>query len=459
MVALYTPRKPLRLRLHKSIPRGQRLRLRLPAPVLGGIYSTALGYLNWRHLEAGRRFLTRQLRRAPVRVRVRLTQPLTAKSRQARMGKGKGKFRGWVGFTRPGTLLYDVGSTTRSTWRNHPTAATRLSATFPFERIHHKFGYGVRVVRTRPLRLRRRLPHLVGYGEGSALAERLTPPRRRQPEIHFPPHQTLTRSRPLHPFLGVLGEMDPFPAPAPGEGGEEGVFRRLGEEGLPAVVHPSDPLPLPLSRRLGRTLGGLRAPHWRPRRPLLLRLLRRLVGLLPPEAEGDPTLPLLERLYRTLRQLLRRLRRGRTQLRNEEQWADAHRWLAANLATLRLEPLPPREARLRVAHRREEGLRWPLGNHWYLVPDAPSPLLLHWRMGVVKTRTRTILLPPEGEEREGVDWFLSSSDEGGRGVADEEEEEGEEGEEEEEEEEEEPAEVRGVEGGPESWSLHDPSSP
>jgi|JI8StandDraft_2_1071088.scaffolds.fasta_scaffold396909_1 ribosomal protein L16/L10AE len=94
MSILYTPRRPRRLRLHKSIPRGRRLQRIRPAGSLGNIYATGFGSLTWRRLEAGRRLLTRQLRRSKVRVRTRLTQPLTAKSKNARMGKGKGKLRG-----------------------------------------------------------------------------------------------------------------------------------------------------------------------------------------------------------------------------------------------------------------------------------------------------------------------------------------------------------------------------
>jgi ribosomal protein L16/L10AE len=44
-------------------------------------------------VEAGRRFITRQMRRARVYRKVALTQPITAKSSKARMGKGKGKFK------------------------------------------------------------------------------------------------------------------------------------------------------------------------------------------------------------------------------------------------------------------------------------------------------------------------------------------------------------------------------
>jgi ribosomal protein L16/L10AE len=94
MGLLYTPRRPKRLRLHKSIPRGRRLGRIRPAGSMGNLYATGFGVLSWRRLEACRRLLTRQLRRSKVRVRSRLTQPLTAKSKHARMGKGKGKLRG-----------------------------------------------------------------------------------------------------------------------------------------------------------------------------------------------------------------------------------------------------------------------------------------------------------------------------------------------------------------------------
>jgi len=393
MVVLYTPRKPSRLRLHKSIPRGQRLRLALPPQALGGIYATSLGYLNWRHLEAGRRFLTRQLRRARVKVRVRLTQPLTAKSRQARMGKGKGKFRGWVGFTRPGTLLYEVGSTNRQTWRSHPSAATRLSGTFPFERIHHKFGYGVKVLRQRPLRQRRSDSLGRGYGEGSALGERIDPDRRRLPELPFPPHQSLHRSRPTHPLLRRLGKADPLP-PVGG-----GMLTRLGREGLPTAVHPSAaPASPPLQRRLGRLVGGLRLRSWQRRRRVFLELLRRLELRLPSTAAPEPSSVRLVRLYRSLRQLLRGLRLQRHRLREGEEAAEAYDWMTRYPEELR--PLPGAEGRALVAQLRDEALEQPLGGHWYFLHQPQRTLLLHWRALLLKLRRRRVISSLEPGEEE-----------------------------------------------------------
>ena len=173
MATLYVPRKPKRFRVHKSIPRGG-LRLRSPrftaSPAL--VVASGHGQLNWRHLEAGRRFLVRQVRRSRVRVLAHLGQPLTAKSKQARMGKGKGKLRGWVAYVRPGTALYEVGPTGRRSWTHHVNPATRLRGRFPFERVAYKFSYGVQIRRRTLLTRRHRLakPCRPGYGLGTGLS-------------------------------------------------------------------------------------------------------------------------------------------------------------------------------------------------------------------------------------------------------------------------------------------------
>jgi large subunit ribosomal protein L16 len=90
---LFSPRKFRSQRLHKSPPKGLRLvQRRLPLGY-SGIGAADYGHLTWRVVEAGRRFITRQMRRARVYRRVALTQPITAKSSKSRMGKGKGKFK------------------------------------------------------------------------------------------------------------------------------------------------------------------------------------------------------------------------------------------------------------------------------------------------------------------------------------------------------------------------------
>lgn len=93
MSNLFSPRKFRSQRLHKTPPKGLRLvQRRLPLGY-SGIGAADYGHLTWRVVEAGRRFITRQMRRARVYRRVALTQPITAKSSKSRMGKGKGKFK------------------------------------------------------------------------------------------------------------------------------------------------------------------------------------------------------------------------------------------------------------------------------------------------------------------------------------------------------------------------------
>ena len=75
-----------------------------------GIQSQGFGTITGRQLESGRRFLTRRLlRKSKVWRRVTITQPLTQKPKLARMGKGKGKFKTWIGYVKPGTILYEMG--------------------------------------------------------------------------------------------------------------------------------------------------------------------------------------------------------------------------------------------------------------------------------------------------------------------------------------------------------------
>lgn len=153
MSQLYSPRKPAYLRVHKNPMQGQRTSQKLKFGV-SGVFATTYGYLHWRNIEAGRRFMTRQLKRAKVWIKVRLTQPITAKSKQSRMGKGKGKFKGWVGFVRPGTPLYEMGTTNKAAITEHRSPFTRMTGIFPFERLHQKLAFGIKVIRSQPKRKR-----------------------------------------------------------------------------------------------------------------------------------------------------------------------------------------------------------------------------------------------------------------------------------------------------------------
>lgn len=146
MSLLYTPANPRSTRVHQRPVVGCRTRVSLQRSI-AAVFATDFGNLNWRHLESGRRRLTRTMRRARVWIRARLTQPLTAKGKQSRMGKGKGKLRGWTGYVRPGTLLYELSSTARTAQAEHPSRHTRATGEFPYGDVARKLPFGVKVVR------------------------------------------------------------------------------------------------------------------------------------------------------------------------------------------------------------------------------------------------------------------------------------------------------------------------
>ena len=74
------------------------------------IESCQFGVVTPKQLEAGRKFIVRNLsRRAKLWRFTSVTQPLTKKSKLSRMGKGKGKFLGWLGYVKPGSFMYEMG--------------------------------------------------------------------------------------------------------------------------------------------------------------------------------------------------------------------------------------------------------------------------------------------------------------------------------------------------------------
>lgn len=93
MSTKFSPRKYRALRLFKRFPKRPLLLRKRLAVGQQGVFAAGFGQLTWRSIETGRRFLARQTMRGRIWMPIRLTQPLTAKSKQARMGGGKGKFK------------------------------------------------------------------------------------------------------------------------------------------------------------------------------------------------------------------------------------------------------------------------------------------------------------------------------------------------------------------------------
>jgi len=74
-----------------------------------GLQSSDRGRVTARQIEAGRRALTRHVKRgAKIWIRVFPDKPITKKPLEVRQGKGKGNVEYWVAEVKPGTVLYEM---------------------------------------------------------------------------------------------------------------------------------------------------------------------------------------------------------------------------------------------------------------------------------------------------------------------------------------------------------------
>lgn len=74
-----------------------------------GLKATTRGRITARQIEAGRRALTRHVKRgAKIWIRVFPDKPITKKPLEVRQGKGKGNVEYWVAQIKPGTVLFEM---------------------------------------------------------------------------------------------------------------------------------------------------------------------------------------------------------------------------------------------------------------------------------------------------------------------------------------------------------------
>jgi len=74
-----------------------------------GMKAMTPGRVTARELEAGRRAITRHMKRAGrVWIRVFPDVPVSSKPAEVRMGKGKGSPEFWVARVKPGRILYEI---------------------------------------------------------------------------------------------------------------------------------------------------------------------------------------------------------------------------------------------------------------------------------------------------------------------------------------------------------------
>lgn len=67
------------------------------------------GWITSRQIEAGRRAITRNVRRGgKLWIRVFPDKPITIRTAETRMGSGKGSVAYWVAVVKPGRILYEM---------------------------------------------------------------------------------------------------------------------------------------------------------------------------------------------------------------------------------------------------------------------------------------------------------------------------------------------------------------
>ncbi len=95
-----------------------------------GLKSTGRGRLTARQIEAGRRAMTRYVKRGgKIWIRVFPDKPITGKPLEVRQGKGKGNVEYWIAQIKPGKVLYEMEGVSEEVARE----AFRLaSAKLPF---------------------------------------------------------------------------------------------------------------------------------------------------------------------------------------------------------------------------------------------------------------------------------------------------------------------------------------
>ena len=74
-----------------------------------GLKATGRGRITARQIEAGRRAMTRHVKRGgKIWIRIFPDKPITKKPLEVRMGKGKGSVEYWVAQIQPGRMLFEM---------------------------------------------------------------------------------------------------------------------------------------------------------------------------------------------------------------------------------------------------------------------------------------------------------------------------------------------------------------
>ena len=122
--------------MHKGRNRGLALRGSKVSFCEFGLKAVGRGRMTARQIEAGRRAMTRRIRRGgKIWIRVFPDKPITKKPLEVRQGKGKGSVEYWVALIKPGKVLYEMQGVPEDVARE---ALSLAAAKLPFKTVFVK---------------------------------------------------------------------------------------------------------------------------------------------------------------------------------------------------------------------------------------------------------------------------------------------------------------------------------
>jgi large subunit ribosomal protein L16 len=125
------PKRTKFRKMHKGRNRGLAVRGSTVSFGEYGLKAIGRGRLTARQLEAGRRAMTRHVKRGgKIWIRVFPDKPITKKPLEVRQGKGKGAVEYWVALIQPGRVLYEMEGVTEELARE---AFSLAAAKLPFK--------------------------------------------------------------------------------------------------------------------------------------------------------------------------------------------------------------------------------------------------------------------------------------------------------------------------------------
>ncbi|MGB7412764.1 MAG: 50S ribosomal protein L16 [Thermosynechococcaceae cyanobacterium] len=115
---MLSPRKTKFRKQHRGRMRGKATRGNTLSFGDFGLQATEPSWITSRQIEAGRRAMTRYIRRGgKIWIRVFPDKPVTMRPAETRMGSGKGAPEYWVAVVKPGRIMYEIAGVEEATAR------------------------------------------------------------------------------------------------------------------------------------------------------------------------------------------------------------------------------------------------------------------------------------------------------------------------------------------------------